>query len=349
MAGLTLLDVAIAMVFLYLLLSLISSAANELVSALFQARAKLLERGVIRMLDSEDLKNRLYDHPLLRNLHGQDEPWLIKLSTKKLPSYIPARNFTLALMDTILPGIGAQNTLTPSLAGAEATAAKFLEALQTKPSPIPEKVRQGLLCLVNAAGVDAARARENIEDWYNSSMDRVSGAYKRRTQFAIFCIGLVATVAVNADSIAIAKRLSTNKTLASAVADSAAAYVAAQSESNKAAAQNTQGTDQTAANIEHAKSNFASTLSTLDKLGLPIGWGGIGDGNTFPPWPGFGHLGDVWLPWMMLLKTHLAGWILTAFAISFGAPFWFDVLNRFMVVRSTVKPQEKSKEETSKS
>ena len=36
-----------------------------------------------------------------------------------------------------------------------------------------------------------------------------------------------------------------------------------------------------------------------------------------------------------------------AFAISLGAPFWFDMLNKFMVVRSTVKPHEKSSEETS--
>ncbi len=343
MAGLTLLDVAIAMVFLYLLLSLISSAANELVSAVFQARAKLLEKGLIRMLDSETVTSRLYEHPLLRNLHGQEEPWLLKFGRKELPSYIPARNFALALMDTILPGTGAQNALTPPRQAAEVTAANLLEALEQQPSPVPEKVRQGLLCLVHAAGADAARARENIEDWYNSSMDRVSGAYKRRTQFAIFCIGLVATIAVNADSIAIAKRLSTNKTLASAVADSASAYVRAQSNSTP------QTQAQTAAdNINTAEKNFSATLSTLDKLGLPIGWSGLGGDNSFPPWPGFHHLGNVFLPWMMLLKNHLAGWIMTAFAISFGAPFWFDILNRFMVVRSTVKPQEKSREEPSK-
>jgi hypothetical protein len=30
-----------------------------------------------------------------------------------------------------------------------------------------------------------------------------------------------------------------------------------------------------------------------------------------------------------------------------GAPFWFDLLNKIMVVRSTVKPKEKSPEEAS--
>jgi hypothetical protein len=42
------------------------------------------------------------------------------------------------------------------------------------------------------------------------------------------------------------------------------------------------------------------------------------------------------------------GWLITAFAITLGAPFWFDVLNKFMVVRSTVKPSEKSGDEASK-
>lgn len=43
------------------------------------------------------------------------------------------------------------------------------------------------------------------------------------------------------------------------------------------------------------------------------------------------------------------GWLISAFAVMLGAPpFWFDILNKFMVVRSTVKPREKSREEDSK-
>jgi hypothetical protein len=37
----------------------------------------------------------------------------------------------------------------------------------------------------------------------------------------------------------------------------------------------------------------------------------------------------------------------TILAISLGAPFWFDLLNKMMVIRSTVKPREKSREEGS--
>jgi len=48
------------------------------------------------------------------------------------------------------------------------------------------------------------------------------------------------------------------------------------------------------------------------------------------------------------LRIHFLGWLLTALAISLGAPFWFDMLNKFIVVRPTVKPKEKSPEEKSK-
>ena len=48
-----------------------------------------------------------------------------------------------------------------------------------------------------------------------------------------------------------------------------------------------------------------------------------------------------------LLLLAIPGWIATALAVMLGAPFWFDVLNKFMVIRSTVKSYEKSSPEGS--
>lgn len=42
--------------------------------------------------------------------------------------------------------------------------------------------------------------------------------------------------------------------------------------------------------------------------------------------------------------ASIFGWLLTAIAISFGAPFWFDLLNRLMNIRSSVRPGEKAPE-----
>jgi hypothetical protein len=81
-----------------------------------------------------------------------------------------------------------------------------------------------------------------------------------------------------------------------------------------------------------------AAYSDVTGLGLPIGWSRdapITDPRAFPRAPG---------DWLL----KLLGILLTGFAISQGAPFWFDLLNRFMVVRSTIKPSEKSQEQPSK-
>jgi hypothetical protein len=76
----------------------------------------------------------------------------------------------------------------------------------------------------------------------------------------------------------------------------------------------------------------------LAALKLPIGWNGTK--LSFKPPASRNEVYEQLLrPWF--------GWLLTAFAATLGAPFWFDVLNKVMVIRSTVKPREKSQEEAS--
>jgi hypothetical protein len=64
---------------------------------------------------------------------------------------------------------------------------------------------------------------------------------------------------------------------------------------------------------------------------------------TDPPDPRQLYL-PTWTGWAL----RILGWLVTALALSLGAPFWFDLLNKFIVVRGTVKPKEKSPEEQSK-
>jgi hypothetical protein len=89
-------------------------------------------------------------------------------------------------------------------------------------------------------------------------------------------------------------------------------------------------------------------MTRIKSLGLPIGWD-TSNTDLFPPgreWKLLPKETDWGLIKNWLLK--IGGLLITAFAISLGAPFWFDLLNKFMVVRSTVKPKEKSGEDTSK-
>jgi hypothetical protein len=45
------------------------------------------------------------------------------------------------------------------------------------------------------------------------------------------------------------------------------------------------------------------------------------------------------------MVTILLGWLITAFAVSLGAPFWFDLLNKFVNVRASGKPPEEKPKE----
>jgi hypothetical protein len=374
------LEVAIGMLFFYLLLSLICTAMNEMIEAWLKNRAYDLERGIRRLLDDPDphaggftthvyrkvvrffklilfsltrknmpvpgpktqgLASKLYDHALIRGLY---------LHSTNLPSYIPSRNFALALMDLVAPGqsgaAGATrvpprppNTIiingNAPPPPAPPTPLNNLRNGIADPNVVPSaKVRDALLTLIDAAGDDAARVRENIENWFNSITDRMAGWYKRRTQVIILVLGVGIAVVLNADTVIVVNALWHNSALRSSVASQAEQFAErAKSESGNES--------------EQGQRRLREADRTLANVGLPIGWNAQDAAHTLP--------GSIFkqpkqaISWFLYqLDLHWLGWLITALAISLGAPFWFDLLNKFIVVRSTVKPQEKSAVEPSK-
>jgi hypothetical protein len=81
----------------------------------------------------------------------------------------------------------------------------------------------------------------------------------------------------------------------------------------------------------------------LVQAGLPIGWNAVQMRRVHDQLTGQGGLAG--LGFLVML---VAGYLAVGFAATMGAPFWFDLLGKFMVVRSTVKPKEKSPDEASK-
>ncbi len=348
------LDVAVGMIFIYLLLSLLCSATNELIELLLKKRATDLERGIRELLEPETdsgtagLVKELYDHPLVNGLfEGTYEKSGIAsgvryLKGTKLPSYIPSRNFALALMDLVAPATGTAITSPPTTPGGVAQLAALRDGLKDFAVKYPKAKKSvtALTALIDSAGDDVTRARLNIEDWFNSSMDRVSGWYKRRSHTVILILGLLVAFAVNADSVLIVRKLAADRALRESMVAAAESYAAEHAKAGTsggasvttpcASAVNT--TDQT------PEWKLKRAQCQLESLGLPIGWGS----QTDP------RLSWYKSNWSSRLGDHLFGWLLTALAISLGAPFWFDLLNKFIVIRSTVKPKEKSREEKSK-
>jgi hypothetical protein len=318
MFGSSALEVATGVIFIFLSLSLVCTAANELIASVAAWRAKNLAQGIRNLLnykDNTELLKGLYNHPLIQSLYRD---------STTLPSYIPSRTFALALMDMIVPaGSTDRNTLDGIRQAVKKAGTDRV---------IDKQVSDALLVLIDEAdntikGTAAVAATafskvlENVETWFNDSMERVAGWYKRKAQTLTFALALVFTVALNVDSIMITKRLSSDSALRAsltALADKAAqqpapAVSGGQPESPEAAFQSL---------VERNK--------ILEGLGVPLGWS---DSRNWPGW--------VWT-WDWVVKVF--GLLLTAGAASLGAPFWFDMLNKVVTIRSTGKaPEEKQK------
>lgn len=316
MFGSDILDVAIGLVLVFLLLSLIATAVREAIESVFKTRALYLERGIREMLagDAHTLVSEIYQHPLVAGLYrGQFVSSAAQRLGRNLPSYIPSRNFALALLD-----VAARGPATAPVEG-RALAPITFDGVRSAIARIQNpNVQRPLLIAADSAGADLARLQRNVEAWYDSSMDRVSGWYKRRTQSILFVLGAAITLAANINTISIARFLYENRGAREAIVAQAAAVTG---------------------DSAVLGSNAQAARAALDSLQLPIGWGVASARWT----SGSASAGGSWNKWV----SPILGWLVTALAVTLGAPFWFDVLNRIMVIRSTVKPHEKSPEEPS--
>ena len=141
--------------------------------------------------------------------------------------------------------------------------------------------------------------------------------YTRRTKWIILILGLFVAIGFNVNTVTIAKRLSNDATLRSMVVAQAEAYA------NRPEA-------------EALQANFEKNRSDLESLGLPVGWSNF----VF-----YGPQSEGFKVWNHVL-LNLIGWLLTAAAISMGAPFWFDLLNKLINMRGAEKdgkPREPDK------
>ena len=350
-------DAAIGMAFIYLLLSLIASVVQEILASIVQARAANLQRGLRSMFSGDSIEagktlvDSIYNHGLVRGLYqdpkkdygSQAGASKVRLLLQRLvgiapaipikgvsdpillPAYIPARTFALAMID-LLNNDKANGEPVDNIR-------KFLTTTdQNVPS---NKAIEALRALVIDADGDMNRLRTNLENWYSDAMDRVSGWYKKYTQTVLLVIGLLLAIAFNVDSVRVARTLWTDKDARQGMVDAANEYMKNPKPEDKDKKLQQRMRDAVDA-FDHV---------TKDQL-LPVGWQRTPSeywlsGKTY--WL---HRKTMKSP---LTKSRifkgvelLVGWLITAAAISLGAPFWFDTLNKFMVVRGTVKPQEKS-------
>lgn len=316
MFGSVILDVAIGIVFIYLLLSLIATAIREGVAARLKTRSTTLHDGVTELLGDAQLVADLYNHPLINSLYRGDD-YATARTNKQLPSYIPAKSFSTALTDLIVRGRDLDSVID---AGAEALPVTVENVRKQVTRVRNVRVQRVILAAIDTAKGDLDALHTNLEHWFDSTMDRVSGWYKHHTQIWLFWIGLTLAVFADADSIAIARRLYVDPVQRQAAVEMA----------TRIGASDTVGV----AAVQAAGAR-------LDSLEVPLtGWS-----EEHLAWRSdfSGTVAKV----AERSKHGFFGWLITALAISLGAPFWFDTLGRIMVIRNTVKPNQKSPNEGS--
>ena len=230
MFGSTVLDVAVGLVFTFLTVSLVCGLLTETWATIMSWRANTLLTGVQALVNDPDftkLARTLYQHGLVSAQDSGTAETVADL--KKLPSYIAPLQFADALLDTVQIGAGT-------------TAASVKTAIAGSPLLAGNNQMTTMLNgMADRAGGDVGKMRQAIAAWFDSSMDRVSGSYKRWTQLYCFGFGLIIAVVLNIDTLQVARALWLQPQIAHAIG---------------------------------ANMDAATAESTLGSMGLPIGWGG---------------------------------------------------------------------------
>jgi hypothetical protein len=156
----------------------------------------------------------------------------------------------------------------------------------------------------------------HLENWYKEFTERLTLWYKKKTRVRLFLLGIVLAVLVNVDSIQLFKFFNEHPDSRTAVLSF---YEQKKDEYNTKAIRLQHGeVDSTnklpVDSIIKIGQSFEKDIDSLRKAAaIPVGF----DHNVFRS-PS--HGGDIW--WKIL------GLLISGFAASFGAPFWFDLLRR---------------------
>jgi len=321
----TMLDLGISMILLYLLLSAACSAIQEIIANLFRWRATTLEKGIAGLFRDEQFKEELYKVPLIAGLCSPNA----KGELAHRPSYIPPATFALAVLD-----LAAKNGI--NLTGG----------LSSPPSLPASSGAAALLQSLLLGVKDIEEQKKRIEDWFNGSMDRISGWYKRKTHAILWIIGAILCLLANADSISLANTFWTDPTLRAAMVTAANDYVKTHPNPSTPASGNTSPGDKPFDSLKDIRKELATA-------NVPLGWcwkSADSQKKCFPSIqatasaaeandadPRIASLSDpVW--WVL----KILGIALTTLAISQGAPFWFDLLRKVANVRlAGSSPDEK--------
>ncbi|NOU19999.1 MAG: hypothetical protein HOO91_20770 [Bacteroidales bacterium] len=349
MTGSIALDVVIGLVFIYTLYSLLTTTIVELIATYSQLRARNLVKGIERMLDDDDkqslLSKKIYETPLIKYMSKGS-----RFSLKK-PSYIHSRNFVKALI----------YVLKNEEVDGETTFEMVRKSVEDFKDPVTGKFLKDtetgklLIEFLNESENKLENFKILLENWFNDTMDRVGGWYKRRITLITFLVGLTIATIFNVDTFQIATSLSRDPKLREQYLQMAGNMI--KDSALMTSAFDKGLADRLKADTVLAKKFAGNTKALNDFIADSVGKEVLKgqkilmdrmdsleaytqenqDVLTAKRVKGKGFIFDSW--------RNLWGCLVTAIAISLGAPFWFDLLSKLMKIRGAVaKPVGEKKD-----
>ena len=222
------------------------------------------------------------------------------------------------MLPSYIPSADFANAMIDHLQGGLASVSSLKEGIRGIQDA---QIRQALTGFMNRADGDIALFQHHLANWFDNGMARVAGGYKRQAQLITFGLALVFSFAFEIDSVYLFRQLWAHPTAMAGVA------------------MPTSSTEQVGA-----------TLKELEKVPL-----GLTGGDLRRPLAKFQDpkksqveaLRDFLLAYLACYLLALPGLLITAIAALFGAPFWFDLLQRLVQLRGTgAKPRTEQENKT---
>ena len=322
----TIISITISLTLIYLILSIVTAEIQEIIATIFNLRGKNLKESIVKLLgEHEDdplnksnftITKKLYERyltpPLNQSVDSQ------KKSTEI--SYISSKKFANGLIEIVKEVLNHQKENSH-----EDRLQKVVDDLEK--SPLPEKLKIDLSYLVQRAKKKFTKTEdelkyleEEIQDWFDESMEHTSEIYKRKSRIISFFLGLILVLIFNADTINIIDRLSKSEILVTAFNNTAMEVIKVNSNIDSCSAIEKEENITTCITDIQDRLNLA--LDDIDNV--PIGW------NFSAPFK------EQFRPFNITnVCNAILGWSISVVAVYMGAPFWFSVLKNLINIKSS--------------
>jgi hypothetical protein len=340
------LEAILALTAVYVGLGVVCSALGEWLSSWLRWRPKVLEMGLRALLrDARDhegrpLIDRFYDAPLIRALSPPGSEGAQRGAAG--PSYLPPRAFTETLLDLLKP---------PDWRGEPLTFNDFMRITERLPQG---ELKAALRTVSRDSGNDLGRVRRNLDAWFEGVMQRASGWYKRRMFRSTLAIAAVLCVVLGVDPLEIAAAVrdgarplppdarptAPNRPIAP---DLTGVAPPAATEAARHGPAVTPEPGESKRPITPVVAGDAPPTITAAALGRPAVTPGraglyaelvpVRIGAMPPRVTGDAARGTLSGQALCRAFQRFLGLLLSTIAVTMGAPFWFDLLNRFTNVR----------------